>query len=71
MRLDVRRGRPKCPDCGTLQTRAYSKRIEQKVMYECLRCTHMWEEDMQVALDRQAKAFADGKFPAYGSRNQG
>ena len=46
-------------------------RIEQKVMYECLRCTHMWEEDMQVALDRQAKAFADGKFPAYGSRNQG
>jgi len=67
MRLNVKKGRPKCPECGMQSNRAYSKRIEQKVMYECLNCLHFWEEDMQVAMDRQAKRFEDGKFPAYGS----
>ena len=66
MRL-VKRARPKCPECGTQSNKAYSKRIEQKIIYECLNCLHFWEEDMQVALDRQANSFEDSKLTAYGS----
>lgn len=36
-----------CPECGLTHVRFYPKKIEKKVYWECKKCMHDWETDME------------------------